>query len=194
MPKNNSRTVLALAEFQTSGDALHAAEKVRDAGYKRWDVHTPFPVHGMDDAMGLGQSHLGWIVFIMAATGCLGGFSMIMFMNGVNYPLIVGGKPAGAFLSMIPILFECTILLAGFGAVFGMLALNKLPQHHHPVFYSNRFEKCSDDHFYISIEADDPMFDPEKTADFLKSLTPSHLEIVEETVAPAPADKGGHHG
>lgn len=178
----DKRPALYLAEFETPGDTLHAAEKVRDAGYKHWDVHTPYPVHGMDAAMGLGQSHLGWICLIMGITGCFGGFLMMYWMNGIDYPLIIGGKPPEAVVSMIPIMFECTILLTGFGAVFGMLGLNKLPRHHHPVFYSERFEKCSDDKFFISVEAADSRFDLVETRELLQSLNPSHLELVEEEV------------
>ena len=174
------RPALYLAEFETTADVLHAAEKVREAGYQSWDVHTPFPVHGMDKAMGLGQSHLGWICLLAGMTGLLGGFAMMYWMNGIDYPLIVGGKPPESVPSMVPIMFECTVLLTGFGALFGMLGLNKLPRHHHPIFYSERFERCSDDRFFISIEAGDPKFDLDGTRDLLESLHPSHLELVEE--------------
>ncbi|MEM9188542.1 MAG: quinol:electron acceptor oxidoreductase subunit ActD [Myxococcota bacterium] len=174
---------LYLAEFETPGEILHAAEKVRDEGFARWDVHTPFPVHGMDKAMGLGDSQLGWISFFMGATGLIGAYFMMYWMNGVDYPIIIGGKPPEAIPSMVPILFECTVLLTGIGTVFGMLGLNKLPRHHHPVFYSERFARASDDKFFISIEAADPKFDLEKTKRFLESLSPSYLELVEEEVA-----------
>ncbi len=176
------RPALYLAEFESARDVLHAAEKVRDEGFEHWDVHTPFPVHGMDKAMGLGQSHLGWICFFMGLIGCVGGYVMMYWMNGVDYPIIIGGKPPESIPSMIPIMFECTILLTGFGAVFGMLGLNKLPRHHHPVFYSRRFERCSDDAFFITIEAADPKFELEETKKLLKSLQPKHIELVEEEV------------
>jgi len=177
------RPALFLAEFESTGEVLHAAEKVRDAGYRRWDVHTPFAVHGMDRAMGLGDSHLGWIVFAAGAIGLLGGFAMMHWMNGIDYPLIIGGKPPESIPSMVPILFECTVLFGGITAVVAMLGINKLPRHHHPVFYSERFERCSDDRFFISIEAEDPQFDMEDTRDLLESLRPSYLELVEEEVA-----------
>src|SRR5579862_5319332 len=133
------RTALVLAEFTTTADVMHAAEKVRDAGYTRWDTHTPFPVHGMDAAMGLKDSRLGWIVLGAALTGLTGAFVMMYWMNGVDYPFVVGGKPPAALPSMVPILFELTILLSAFGAVFGMFHLNRLPRHHHPIFESDRF-------------------------------------------------------
>lgn len=171
--------VLMLAEFESTSTVLHAAEKVRDAGFTKWDVHTPFPVHGMDEAMGLGQSSLGWIVLLMATLGLTGGYYMMFWMNGVDYPLIIGGKPPAAFPSMVPILFECTILLSGIASVFGMLGLNRLPRHHHPIFASQRFERCTDDRFFISIESADPKFDVSKTRVLLESLKPSFVEVVE---------------
>lgn len=175
---DNKAPVMALAEFDTVDEVMHAAEKVRDRGYRSWDVYTPYPVHGMDAAMGLKDSHLGWIVLCCGLTGVTLAILMMQWMNGYDYPVIIGGKPADAIPSMVPIMFELTVLLSSFGAVFGMLGLNKLPQHHHPVFFSDRFESCSDNKFFISIEAEDPKFDKDSTAKFLQSLHASHVELV----------------
>lgn len=172
-----------LAEFKSAHDVVHAAEKVRDAGYVRWDTHTPFPVHGMDKAMGLKDSRLGWIVIAFALTGLSGAFVMMHWMNGVDYPTIVGDKPAGApgtIPSMVPIMFELTVLLSAFGAVLGMFHLNGLPRHNHPVFVSERFRLASDDKFFISIEAEDPKFDVTATKTLLEDAHASHVEIIEE--------------
>lgn len=174
------RPVLYLAEFETPGQVFHAAEKVRDAGYRRWDAHTPFPVHGMDAAMGLTDSKLGWIVLACGLTGCSLAFGLIWYTNGIDYPLVIGGKPAWSFPSAVPVMFELTILLSAFGAVLGMFGLNQLPRHHHPVFYSPRFERGTDDRFFISIEAADDKFDLEDTRALLESLSPSHLELIQE--------------
>lgn len=174
------RPVLYLAEFETPGQVFHAAEKVRDAGYRRWDVHTPFPVHGMDAAMGLSDSKLGWIVLACGLTGCSLAFGLIWYTNGIDYPLVIGGKPAWSFPSAVPVMFELTILLSAFGAVLGMFGLNQLPRHHHPVFYSPRFERGTDDRFFISVEAADDKFDLEDTRALLESLSPSHLELIQE--------------
>lgn len=174
------RPVLYLAEFEKPGQVLHAAEKVRDAGYKRWDVHTPFPVHGMDKAMGLGDSHLGWIVIASGLTGVTAGFLLMWWTNGIDYPLTIGGKPGFSLPSMVPVMFELTILLSAFGAVLGMLGLNQLPRHHHPVFYSERFERMTDDRFFISVEAADDKFDLEDTKTLLSGLHPLHLELITE--------------
>lgn len=180
---SESKPALYLAEYDSAAAVLHAAEKVRDAGYEKWDVHTPFPVHGMDKAMGLKDSILGMIVFPVGVTGTLAAFTMMHWMNAVDYPLNIGGKPAGApgtLPSMIPIMFELTVLFSAFAIVFGMFGLNKLPRHHHPVFNaSDRFLKATDDKFFVSIEAEDPKWNLEKTKRLLESTEPSHIELVE---------------
>jgi hypothetical protein len=177
------RATLILAQFDTAADIMHAAEKVRDAGYTRWDTHTPFPVHGMDKAMGLKDSRLGWIVLAFALTGLSGAFVMMHWMNGVDYPVYVGGKPPGApgaLPSMVPVMFELTILLSAFGAVLGMFHLNKLPRHNHPVFESERFRTATDDKYFISIETADPKYGEKKTKDLLESVHAKNVEIIEE--------------
>ena len=174
------RPVLYLAEFNTTKDVTHAAEAVRDAGYKRWDVHTPFPIHGMDRAMGMSDSKLGWIVLVCGLTGLSAAFGLMWFTNGIDYPLIIGGKPGFSLPSMVPVMFELTILLSAFGAVLGMLGLNQLPRHHHHVFYSERFERATDDRFFVSIEAGDEKFDVDSTKKLLESLHPESLELIQE--------------
>ncbi|HKO95277.1 MAG TPA: DUF3341 domain-containing protein [Polyangiaceae bacterium] len=176
----NRRPVLLLAEFEAPDAIIGAAQRVREAGYEKWDVHTPYPVHGMDAAMGLSDSRLGWIVLVSGLTGLLAAVSMMQWMNGHDYPLVIGGKPPEAYASMVPIMFELTVLFAAFGATLGMLGLNQMPRHHHPVFYSDRFEACSNDKFFLSIEAEDEQFDPNATRAFLEELQPSHLELIEE--------------
>jgi hypothetical protein len=181
--ETKKRPVLYLAEFDTPDGIIHAAEKVRDAGYEKWDVHTPYPLHGMDKAMGLGDSALGWIVLVCGLTGLAAAITMIQWMNGYDYPLIIGGKPPDAIPSMVPIMFELTVLLSSFGAVFGMFALNEMPKHHHPVFYSDRFEAFSNNKFFVSIEVEDKKFDEQKTKELLESANPTYLELVEEELA-----------
>jgi hypothetical protein len=174
---------IVLGEFHTSAAVLHAAEKVRDAGYVRWDTHTPFPIHGMDKAMGLRDSRLGWIVLCCALTGLGSAFLMMHWMNGVDYPLVVGDKPPGApgtIPSMVPVMFELTILFSAFGAVFGMLGMNNLPRHNHPIFVSDRFRTASDDRYFISIEAADPKFDVETARSLLEGAHAEHVEVIEE--------------
>ena len=171
---------LLLAEYETPDGCADAAAKLRDAGYTKFDAHTPYPVHGMDAAMGLRDTPLGWIVLVMGMTGCLAGFLMMFWMNGIDYPLVIGGKPPDAIPSMVPVMFEMTILLSAFGAVFGLFGLCQLPRHHHPIFNSDRFARATDDHFFISVDASDPKFDLKKTRLLLEGTAPAHLELVEE--------------
>ncbi len=175
-----SEPALLLAEYESPASIVHAAEKLRDAGYTAFDTHTPFPVHGMDKAMGMRDTPLGWIVFAAGATGCFCAFLMMWWMNGYDYPLIIGGKPGYALPSMIPVMFELTVLFSALAAVLAMFGLNKLPRHHHPVFYSERFESFSDDRFFLSVEATDPKFDLAKTRALLESTHAAHVELVEE--------------
>jgi len=177
-----TRPLVFLAEYETAKEVYHAAETVRDAGYEKWDVHTPFPVHGMDKAMGLKDSSVGWIVLAMGLTGCITAFVLMWWTNGHDYPIVIGGKPGFSLPSMVPVMFELTVLLSAFGAVFGMLGLNQLPKHWHPVFFSDRFDRCSDDRFFISIEAADPSFDLEDTKELLESTHPVGVELIEEEV------------
>lgn len=174
---------MVLAEFETPSALIQAANRVRESGYVHWDTHSPFPVHGMDRAMGLRDSRLGWIVIAFALTGLSGAFVMMHWMNGIDYPTVVGDKPPGApgtLPSMVPIMFELTILLSAFGAVLGMLHLNRLPRHHHPIFSSERFRYSSDDRFFISILADDPQFDVDTTVSLLEGVHATYVEVIEE--------------
>jgi len=169
-----------IAEFETAAAIYEAAKKTTDAGYTRVDAHTPFPVHGIDAQLRQPVSRLGWIV---AACGAMGvGLAQLMmwWMNAYDYPIWVSGKPPYAWPSTIPITFELMVLLAGFGAVFGMLALNGLPRLHHPIFKHSSFHRSSDDRFFLSIEAKDPKFDSAETARFLESLGGTNVETVED--------------
>jgi len=170
-----------LAEFETAADIMNAAIQCRDAGFRTWDVYTPFPIHGMDDAMGLKKSLVGWFTFAGGLTGFFGGMLMIWFMNSYDYPLVVGGKPLFTPLFAFPVSYEMTILLGAFGTLFGMFLLNRLPRLHHPLLKNERFKKASDDRFFICIEAVDPKYSPEQTAAFLKDTCHAvAVEVVEE--------------
>jgi hypothetical protein len=168
-----------LAEYDTTGEIIHAAKTMRDAGYKAFETHSPFPIHGMDAAMGLPDSRLGWIVLACGLTGVTSAWCLMYWTNAVDYPLIIGGKPPGALPSMVPIMFELTVLLSAFGAVFGMFGLNRLPQHHDVLFYSDRFSAFSNDKFFLSVESDDPKFNLEKTQQLLEKTKPQTIEVIE---------------
>jgi hypothetical protein len=168
-----------LAEFGTPADLYHACERVRDEGFTRWDAHTPFPVHGLERAMGLRRSPLPWIVLGAGLTGAALGFGLQWWVHADAYPLVISGKPYFAWPAMIPITFELGVLFAAFGAVLGMLGLNRLPMHYHPLFKSKIFERVSDDSFFISIESWDPQFNPSATRTLLESLGARHVELLE---------------
>lgn len=169
-----------VAEFDTPADVYHAAEKVRDAGYTQWDTHSPFPIHGMDKAMGLKDSFLGLLVFAGGATGVTTAVVMIWWMNGVDYPIVIGGKPPFSLPSSVPIMFELMVLFASLTAVFGMFGINKLPRHHHPIFESEKFRAATDDKFFISVESTDAKFDLERTKKLLEGTHPTHIELVKD--------------
>ena len=165
-----------LAEFATPAVLFRACESVRDAGYSRWDAHTPFPVHGLDRAMGLKRSKLPWVVFVLAMGGAAGGFALQSWVHSVAYPSVISGKPFFAWPAYIPVTFELAVLGGALGAVLGILAFNKLPRHHHPLFASASFERASDDRFFISIESRDPRFDASATPELLRQSGASRLE------------------
>lgn len=169
-----------LAEFETSADIMHAAAKVRDAGYRRWDVYTPFPVHGMDEAMGLKKSQVGWFTFCGGLTGITLGYLMIWWMNAYDYPITVGGKPLFSPIFGFPVAYECTILLGAFGSLGGMLFLNRLPRWYNPLFSSERFKKATHDRFFLAIEASDPRFNDSETRKLLEEAGSKHIEEVRD--------------
>jgi len=170
-----------MAEYDTPKEILDAANKVREAGYEKWDVHTPFPVHGMDDAMGLGNAQVGWFTFFGGLTGFTLGMTMIWFMNKFDYDIVVGGKPHFSGFYAFPVSYELTILLGAFGSLGGMFILNKLPRHHHPLLANERFAAATDDKFFVVIECEDPGYDENETRALLQSTNPAHIEMVEDT-------------
>ncbi len=177
---NNSVKVGLVAEYATPGDLMHAAEKFRDAGYKKWDVYSPFPVHGMDEAMGLGNSKVGWFTFLGGLTGYTSGMLMIWWMNAYDYALGVGGKPFFSPIYAFPVAYECTILLGAFGALGGMFLLNRLPRHYNPLFQVERFARATDDAFFLFVETADPKFSDSETRTLLESTGTKRIEEVRD--------------
>lgn len=168
-----------VAEFGTPAALYQACERVRESGFTRWDAHTPFPVHGLEKAMGLKGSRLPWIVLVTGLTGAGLGFLLQLWVHTTAYPLVISGKPFNSWPAFIPITFELGVLFASFGAVFGMLGLNRLPMHYHPLFRSKVFERVTDDAFFISIESWDPKFDAAATPKLLESLGARSVELLE---------------
>jgi hypothetical protein len=179
-PEAESKPYAIIAEFLTPAAAIHAAEAVRKAGFRQWDVFTPFPVHGMDKAMGLNNSRVGWFSFIGGVIGYTTGMLMIWYMNALDYPIVIGGKPMFSPFAAFPPSYELTILFGAFGALFGMLFLNRLPRLHHPLFNSKRFSLVTHDRFFIAIECEDPRYSKIHTPQLLEQAGGRHIEVVEE--------------
>lgn len=152
-----------VAEFHSPDDLIRGATAVRDAGYTKWDAHAPFPVHGLDDAMGIRPTLLPWLVLGAGIAGCSLGFLMQWWMNAVDYRFIIGGKPFNSLPTDIPVMFELTVLFAALTAFAAMITLNGLPRLAHPLLRIARFRHVTDDAFFISIEAADPRFDVAET-------------------------------
>lgn len=174
------RIVGVLAEYPNPGALLTAARAVHRRGYRRFDTYSPFPIHGMDKAMGLGNSKLGYVVFIGGLAGAGLGYWLQWWTAAVDYPLNIGGKPFFALWPSVPIIFELTVLMASIAAVAGMFAFNGLPRPYNPLFNSERFTGASDDQFFLQIEARDGQFDREQTAQLLDDLGAVHVEPVWE--------------
>ncbi len=174
-----------LIEFDNEDQLKAAAIRVREAGYEKWDVHSPYPVHGIDGAMGIRRTRLPWLVFACGATGTTVGLLLTWFTNAYDYPIIVGGKPFWSLPALIPVVFELTILLASFGAVFGMLGLNGLPTLYNALFQSQRFARVTNDRFFIAISAADARFSIATSTRFAESLGGTAVEQVHESLAPS---------
>ncbi|HRI16655.1 MAG TPA: DUF3341 domain-containing protein [Verrucomicrobiota bacterium] len=180
MNEVTTKPIGLLAQYETAADILHAAIVVRDAGYQKWDVHTPFPIHGMDEAMAVKQSKVGYFTFLGGVTGFFSGMLMIWWMNKFDYPIVIGGKPLFTPLYAFPVSYELTILLGAFGTLLGMAFLNRLPKLYNPLFSVERFKRASDDKFFVYIEAHDPKYSPEVTRALLEKTGASAIEVVEE--------------
>ncbi len=168
-----------LAEFKDPGELLHAAEKVNKEGYKKYDCHSPFPIHGMDDAMGEKRSPLGYMVGVVAFVSVAAMYYFQYWTSSVDYPLVLSGKPFFSYQAFGVAAWAVMVLLSSATALIGMLALNGLPRLHHPLFYSDNFTtKVNDDGFFVSIEGNDQAFDLDKTKSFLESIGGKNIEVI----------------
>jgi hypothetical protein len=171
-----------IGEFETPKQLIDAAKRVREAGYHRVDAYAPFPIEGLSHALGLGrkQDLVPLLTLIGGLGGGLSGFFFQLWVNASSYPMNIGGRPLNSWPAFIPVTFELTVLGASIFAVFGMLALNKLPEPHHPLFNVARFKRASNDKFFLCIEAHDPKFQLEETARFLQSISAQHVTEVRD--------------
>lgn len=169
-----------LAEYRDVNAIMKAAAGVRQAGFTRWDVYSPFPIHGIDAVMGIKPTILPWLVLGGGLTGLATAFGLQWFCNAFDYPFLISGKPFISLPAFIPVMFELTVLFSALTAVFGMLMLNGLPLHYNPLLKSERFRRVTTDRFFIAIDASDPKFEEADTTELLKSLGSIVVERVED--------------
>ena len=170
-----------MAEFESAQALVDAARAAREAGYSKMDAYTPFPVEELSEALGIHYNRLPLLVLIGGVVGGLVGYGLAYWTSAVDYPINVGGRPFHSWPSFVPITFETTVLFAALTAVLGMLALNRLPTPHHPVFNVPRFALASRDRFFLCIEVEDPKFDYDGTTRFLQRLAPRQISDVEHS-------------
>ncbi len=168
-----------IGDFDSPEALLRAIRTARTAGYTKLEAYTPFPIHGIDDAMGEPRSPLGKIVIGCALVGLTLAVLLQWWTGAVDYPLIIAGKPLFAVEPSIPIMFELSVLLGAFGAVIGMFALNKLPTYYHPAFNFSRWAGATNDRFLLAIEAGDPKFNAQEIQVLMESLGSRCTELVE---------------
>lgn len=168
-----------MAEFSDPTSLVKAADRAYEKGYRKMDAYSPYPIEELAEAIGFHHSKLPMIVFLGGLIGCIGGFFMQYYASVISYPINIGGKPLNSWPAFIPVTFECTVLMAAFAAVFGMLALNGLPEPYHPVFNVKRFALASRNRFFLCIESGDPKFDLVSTKQFLENLSPREVSVVE---------------
>jgi hypothetical protein len=169
-----------LAEFDSPDTLIAAARKVTAAGYTKTDAFSPFPIHGLGDALGFKDRRISKIVLFGAIAGMLGGYGLEYWTQAIAYPMNIGGRPFHSWVSFIPPAYETTILFGAFSAAFGMIILNGLPRPYHPVFNAPRFSRASQDGFFLVIEAADPRFQIEQTRAFLAGLHAKEVVAVDE--------------
>src|SRR5689334_19910808 len=168
-----------MAEFDDAEALVRAARRAFDAGFRKMDAYTPFPVEGLAEAIGFHRTRVPLIVLIGGIIGCIGGYYLQYWVAVIDYPINVGGRPLNSWPSFVPVTFELTILIAALFAFFSVLALNGLPMPYHPVFNVERFELASRNRFFLCIEARDVKFDGDATHRFLESLKPDGIYEVE---------------
>lgn len=184
--KNNSTPdALAgvLAQFASAEALVEAAAAVREAGYRRWDCHSPFPIHGLDGAMGTRRTPLPWLVLGAGATGAVVALALQWWTNAFDYPLLVSGKPLFSLPANIPVAFELLVLFAGVAAFAGAILLCGLPRWAHPLLRSSAFRRVTTDGMFLSVEARDPRFDPKATPELLRSLGATSVELCYDSAA-----------
>lgn len=173
------RPAWLVAEFVTPDELVAAAVAFRDEGYTEWDTHSPFPVHGMERAMGMRRSRVPIFVLVLGLAGAAAGMLLQWWTSVVDYPMVISGKPHFSWPAFVPIMFECGVLGGALGAVGGLLFETRLPRHHHPLFFAPGFERASDDRFFLSVASSDPRFEAGATGRLLRELGAARVETID---------------
>jgi Protein of unknown function (DUF3341) len=169
-----------MAEFDSPSAVVAAARRIYEAGYRRINAYSPFPIEELSEAIGFHRDNVALGTLIGGVLGALGGFALQYWTSAIDYPLNVGGRPLLSLPAFIPVTFECTILLASFGAFIGNLLMSGLPQPYHPAFNAPNFTRASQDRFFLCIESGDPLYSETKTRAFLKGLGAIEVSNVEK--------------
>jgi len=177
MSDNNTWGILA--EFDSPASLVKAAAELNKAGYKKFECHSPFPIHGIDEAAGEKRSKVSMISGIAAFIGGISALTLQWWTSSVDYPLVISGKPFFSYQAFFPVTFALAVLLAALGALLGMLGLIKL-KFYHPIFNSDNFRKVTDDGFFVSIEVKDKKFDLDETEKLILSLGGKNIELIQE--------------
>ena len=175
-----SKLFCIAAEFDHEDKLLEACRKTRDAGFTKIEAYSPFPIHDLREAIGFKRPILAWVIFAGGLVGLCAGFGLCYWVSVIELPYNIGGRPLNSWPSFIPVTFEMTVLVSALTAVIGMFAFNGLPRPNHPIFNHPNFERASQDRFFLTIESDDPKFDPAETTEFLNSLGPLEVTEVED--------------
>ncbi|MGC1619931.1 MAG: DUF3341 domain-containing protein [Candidatus Acidiferrum sp.] len=179
--ESRQRIYGVVGEFETPRKLIEAADKAREAGYKNMDAYTPFPVEGLSEALGFKRTLVPLVTLIGGLLGGLSAFGFQYWVSVISYPENIGGRSLNSWPAFIPVTFELTVLGASLCAVFGMLAMNKLPQPHHPLFNLDRFQKhASADRFFLCLQANDPKFSVTEASRFLKGIDAQHVSEVDD--------------
>jgi hypothetical protein len=169
-----------MAEFDNPNTLVAASRRAHQEGYRKLDAYTPFPIEELHEALGIHHTRVPLMVLIGGIVGGLTGYGLQYWVSTIAYPLNIGGRPLHSWPSFVPVTFEMTVLFAALTAVFGMLAMNRLPMPYHPVFNAPRFAMASRDRFFLCIEARDPRFEIAATRRFLESFGPREVTDVEQ--------------
>jgi ActD protein len=169
-----------IAQFDSPSAIVAAARHTYAAGYRRINAYSPFPIEELSEAIGYHRDYVALCTLICGILGALGGFTLQYWTAAFDYPLNVGGRPLLSLPAFIPITFECTVLLAAFGAFIGSLLMNRLPQPYHPTFNVPAFNRASQDRFFLCVRSDDPKYNDARTRAFLEGLGAIEVSNVEK--------------